>query len=335
MQVIELTAPGFTNLRPATHPDPRPGPNEVLVRLRAASLNYLDLMVARGDFPGVSYPLVPVTDGAGEIVETGTGVTGWTPGDRVIAHFLSNWTMGPLAPQSVSAMRGVSTQGSLAHYVVVPAASLVATPAHLTDAQAATLPIAATTAWNALSAGDIRPGKTVLLLGTGGVSIFALQLAKAAGAKVIITSSSNDKLVQAKELGADFGINYRATPEWDAEVLKLTGGHGADLVIESGGKETFNRSLNAAAYCGTVFLIGMVTGAELQVNVMSILGKALRVQGNNTGSVQHLSEVARAIEVNRITPVIDRLFDWREARKAYETLEQASHVGKLALTITD
>ncbi len=333
MQVIELSAPGLANLKLAERPSPRPGAGEVLVRLRAASLNYLDLMVAHGHFPGVPYPLVPVTDGAGEIAECGPGVTGWKEGDRVIPHFMPNWVAGPIAPQRLAAQRGVTLQGSLAEYAVVPAAGLVATPAHLDDTQAATLPIAATTAWNALTAGGIRSGDTVLLLGTGGVSIFALQFAKAAGAKVIITSSSDEKLARAKALGADLTINYREQPEWDAEVLKLTGGEGVRLVVESGGTATFNRSLNAAAFGGTVFVIGLVTGMELQVNVLSILRKGIRVQGNNTGSVQHLAEAARAIEVNRIVPAVDKVLGWKDAAEGYGLLARAGHFGKIAFAI--
>ncbi len=333
MQVIELNTPGLANLQAAVRPDPHPGAGEVLVRLRAASLNYLDLMVAHGRFPGVVYPLVPVTDGAGEIMECGPGVSGWKAGDRVIPHFMPNWTNGPIAPQCLAAQRGVTTQGSLAEYAVVPAAGLVATPSHLADAQAATLPIAATTAWNALSAGGIRPGDTVLLLGTGGVSIFALQFAKAAGARVIITSSSNEKLARAKALGADLTINYREQPEWDVEVLRLTGGEGVQLVLESGGAETFNRSLNAVAFGGTVFVIGLLTGMELQVNVLSILLKAIRVQGNNTGSVQHLAEAARAIDVNRIVPAVDKVLGWKDAAEGYGLLARAGHFGKIAFAI--
>jgi len=333
MHVIELSTPGFSGLRPAVHADPSPGSGEVLVRLRGASLNYLDLMVASGQFPGVPFPIVPVADGAGEVVEAGAGVTAWKAGDRVIPHFMPKWETGRIAADRVSVLRGVNTQGSLAEYAVVPAAGLVATPKHLDDIQAATLPIAATTAWNALSAGSVRPGDTVLLLGTGGVSIFALQLAKAAGAQVIITSSSDRKLERARALGADFTINYRDTPEWDAEVMKLTDGKGADLVLESGGSDTFGRSLNATAYGGTVFVIGMVTGMELKANALSILLRAIRVQGNNTGSVQHLAEVARAMEVNRIFPVVDRVFDWKDAAGAYENLAKASHFGKLAFAI--
>lgn len=331
MHVIELAGPGFSNLRPAVHADPRPGPDEVLVRLRGASLNYLDLMVASGQFPGVPLPIVPVTDGAGEVVETGANVTGWKAGDRVIPHFMPKWETGPISRERVSMLRGVNTQGSLAEYAVMPATALVATPDHLDDVQAATLPIAATTAWNAVS--GVRPGDTVLLLGTGGVSIFALQLAKAAGARVIITSSSDEKLERAQALGADATINYRSMPEWDARVLELTGGKGANLVLESVGADTFSRSLNAAAFGATVFVIGLVTGMELKVNVLSILQRSIRVQGNNTGSVQHLAEAARAIEVNRIVPVVDRVFDWKDAVGGYETLARAGHFGKLAFAV--
>jgi NADPH:quinone reductase-like Zn-dependent oxidoreductase len=330
MQAIELTEPSLSSLRRTTLPDPVPGPGDVLLRLRAATLNYIDVAVATGAFPA-SYPLVPVADGAGEIVELGAGVTGFAAGERVVPHFMPDWARGPMAPELIAAMRGITRQGSLAEYVAVPAASLVRLPAHLDFAQGAALPIAATTAWNAVRSAQVRPGSTVVILGTGGVSLFALQFAKASGATVILVSSSDDKLERGRALGATHLINYRATPAWDGRVLELTGGRGADLVVETVGDATFERSLHAAATGGTVFTVGFLSGAATSINLFSIIGKALRVVGNSTGSVADLAEAVRAIEANRIVPVIDRVFGFDEAAGAYEVVAGGRHIGKVAI----
>ncbi|MEP6773603.1 MAG: NAD(P)-dependent alcohol dehydrogenase, partial [Polaromonas sp.] len=259
MKAIQLTASSLTAFRATELPDPKAGPGEVLVRLRAAALNFADVAVATGAFPGATFPMVPVADGAGEVAALGEGVDamglGLVVGDRVIPHFMPNWQDGAMTPRNIAAMRGITLPGSLADYVVVPATSLVTLPAHLDFVQGATLPIAATTAWNATRSAQLRPGSVVVLLGTGGVSIFALQFAKAAGATVIIASSSDEKLERARQLGADHLINYRATPAWDEQVLKLTEGRGADLVVETVGGATFARALNAAAMGGTIFTI--------------------------------------------------------------------------------
>jgi NADPH:quinone reductase-like Zn-dependent oxidoreductase len=234
-------------------PIPTPGPGEILVRLRAATLNYLDIAVATGNFPVPAFPMIPVADGAGEVAAVGANVTAFKAGDRVIPHFMPRWQGGPISPSNVAAMRGISLPGSLAEYVVIPESGLVTLPSHLDFAQGAALPVAGTTAWNAVRSAQLRPGSTVVILGTGGVSIFALQFAKASGATVIATSSSDEKLERAKQLGADLLINYRSTPQWDDEVLRLTDGRGADLVVDTVGEATFARSLKAAAFGGTVF----------------------------------------------------------------------------------
>lgn len=334
MKVIELTAPRLDALRPAEYGTPRPGPGEVLVRLRAASLNFLDIAVATGRYPISDFPLIPVTDGAGEIAEIGVDVEGWTVANRVIPHFLPDWQDGTLTPGMFTARRGVTRPGSLAQYVAVPAASLVAMPDHLSFVQAATLPIAATTAWRAVRAARLGPGYTALLLGTGGVSIFALQFAKAHGAKVIITSSSDEKLARARELGADLTVNYRATPEWDVEVLRLTEGRGADLVLETGGTETFPRSVNAAAIGGTVFVIGFLSGSAVTVEVLPIMEKELNIQGNNTGPIASLRAAADAIAAHRLVPVVDQTFAMGEAAEAYAHLAAGGkHFGKIGLNV--
>lgn len=331
MKAIELTAAALTGFRQTELPEPTAGPGEVLVRLRAASLNFVDLAIATGNFPGARFPMIPVTDGAGEVAALGEGVHDVAIGARVIPHFMPNWEAGPITRRNVAAMRGITMPGSLAEYVAVPAASLVPMPAHLDFVQAAALPIAATTAWNALRSAEVCPGSVVVLLGTGGVSIFALQFAKASGATVILASSSDEKLDRARQLGADHLINYRATPAWDEQVLALTGGRGADLVVETVGAATIARSLNAAAMGGTVFTVGFVSGTTSSLDMLPVIVKALRIVGNNTGSVADLAQAARAIAANRIVPVVDRVFDIDRAGAAYAELGAGRHFGKIAI----
>ena len=336
MKAIQLTAPSLTAFHPTELPDPKAGPGEVLVRLRAAALNFLDVAIATGNFPGPAFPMVPVADGAGEVAALGEGVeaTGLNlaVGDRVIPHFMPNWQGGAITPRNVAAMRGITLPGSLADYVVVPATSLVALPAHLDFVQGAALPVAGTTAWNAVRSASLRPGSVVVLLGTGGVSIFALQFAKASGATVIIASSSDEKLERARGLGADHLINYRATPAWDEEVLRITNGRGADLVVETVGAATLPRSLNAAAFGGTVFTVGFITGSVASIDMLPVIVKALRIVGNNTGSVADLAQAAQAIAAHRIVPAIDRVFGIDETQAAYAELSAGGrHFGKLAI----
>lgn len=332
MKAIELTAHSLSAFRQSELPEPQAGHGEVLLRLRAASLNFADVAVATGAFPGAIFPLVPVADGAGEIVALGEGVSAWAIGQRVIPHFMPNWQDGSMSARKVAEMRGITLPGSLAEYVAVPANSLVAMPDHLDFVQAAALPIAATTAWNAVRSAQIRPGSVVVLLGTGGVSIFALQFAKASGATVILASSSDEKLERARQMGADHLINYRATPAWDEEVLKLTEGRGADLVVETVGGATFARALNAAAVGGAIFTVGFVSGTAISIDLLPIIVKALRIIGNSTGSVADLAEATRAISANRIVPVIDRVFGIEDTPAAYAELSAGGrHFGKLAI----
>jgi NADPH:quinone reductase-like Zn-dependent oxidoreductase len=332
MYAIELTAPSLSSFQRTSRPDPVPGAGEVLVRMRAASLNFIDIAVATGNYPVDRFPIIPVCDGAGEVAAIGPDVEGFAPGQRVIPHSKPLWVSGPIEAVNSTAMRGIALPGSVAEYVVLPATSLVPTPTHLSDVEAATLPIAATTAWNAIRAARVRPGSVVVLLGTGGVSILALQLAKAAGATVILTSSSEEKLQRAQRLGADLTINYRSTPAWDKEVLALTHGRGADLVLETVGPETFQRSVNAVAYGGTLFVIGFVSGTRGEVDLLPIIVKALKVQGNNTGSVADLRDAARAIAASGIKPVIDETFALDDTAHAYARLATGGqHFGKVAI----
>ena len=333
MNVIELTAPRIDALQPSTYPDPVPGPNDVLLRMRAASLNFLDIAVATGKYPLPKFPIIPVTDGAGEIAAIGSAVAGWKAGDRVMPHFLPDWQDGRLPLAGGGPRRGIDRPGSLAEYVVVPAHSLVRTPAHLSHAQAATLPIAATTAWRAVRSAHLGPHKTALVLGTGGVSLFAVQFAKAHGARVLVTSSSDEKLERARNLGADEGINYKSTPNWAREVLRLTQGRGADLVLETGGTATFPQSIEAAGLDSTIFIIGFLSGTDVSVSVVPVMEKRVRLQGNNTGPVADLEDAAAAIESHHIQPVVDATFAMHEAQAAYKHVAEGGHFGKVAISI--
>lgn len=332
MRAIQLTAPALDAFKITDLPAPKPEAGFALVRLRAASLNFIDIAVATGGLPVPTLPLVPVADGSGEIVDIEDNDLGFKPGSRVVPHFMSNWQGGPITPHKISAMRGVTTPGSLAEFAVVPISSLVKLPEHLDFVQGATLPIVATTAWNALQAARIGPNSVVALLGTGGVSIMALQLAKAAGATVVLMSSSEEKLARAGALGADHLVNYTRDADWHAKVLEVTDGQGADLVLDSVGEATFARSLKAAAYGGTVFTIGFLTGATPSIDLLDIVVKALKVVGNNTGSVDNLAAVTRAIANHRIVPIISDTFAFDDAPAAYAKLaHQGQHFGKIAI----
>lgn len=334
MYAIQLVEPSLTAFRRTSLPDPQPGPGEVLIRLRAAALNYIDVAVATGAFPGATLPLVPVADGAGEIVALGADVTDIAIGDRVVPHFMPDWLDGAMRRERIAAMRGITRPGSLSEYVAVPASSVVRLPDHLDFAQGASLPIAATTAWNGVRSASVRPGSTVVILGTGGVSLFALQFAKASGATVILVSSSDEKLERGRALGADHLVNYRATPDWDQAVLDITSGRGVDLVVETVGGTSFARSLNAVAMGGTVFTVGFVAGTETSFNLFSVIGKAVRIVGNSTGSVADLGAAVRAIAANRIVPVVDQRFGIDETAAAYAELAAGSrHFGKLAILL--
>ena len=335
MKVIELSAFGLDHLRLVERPTPAPGPSQLLIRIEAVSLNYLDLMVVRGHYnPALSFPHVPGADGAGTVQAVGAGVTGWQPGDRVTTHFMQAWLDGPPTLRSAGANLGVNQPGVLAEYVVLPAGGVVRTPAHLSSAEAATLPIAGLTAWAGLvEYGHLRPGQTVLTQGTGGVSIAALQLAKAAGARVIATTSSDDKAAQLRALGADEVINHRTTPDWPAQVRALTGGAGADLTINTVGGDTLEQSLRALQLGGFMGFVGVVKGQEATFNVPQAFSQFATLKGYSVGSRRMLEDYGRALEINRIHPVIDRTFPLAQTLEALRYLESAAHVGKVVITL--
>lgn len=329
-------AEGIHSLALKDQPTPQPGPGQVLVRMRAASLNYRDLMVVMGHYArGAPLPdLVPLSDGAGEVAEVGPGVTRVKPGDRVAGIFMQTWLAGEIEPEYAGSSLGGAIHGVLAEYVVFSQDGLVQLPEHLSFEEGATLPCAGVTAWNALYGGrSLRVGETVLVLGTGGVSIFALQLAHAAGARVIVTSSSHGKLAQAGALGASDGVNYRDHPEWHEEVLKLTDGRGADHVVEIGGASTLPRSIAAARLGGQVHQIGVRGGAGGAIDPSVAMRKGLILRGIYVGSRQMFEAMNRAIALHKISPVIDRVFGFDEAMDAYQHLQSQAHVGKVVIRV--
>jgi NADPH:quinone reductase-like Zn-dependent oxidoreductase len=333
MRAWQVSSFGIDSLEFVERPTPAPGQGEVLIGVRAVSLNYRDLMVVKGQYnPRMKLPRVPCSDCAGEVVAVGTGVTAWKPGDRVMAIFMQNWLEGPLTPAKARGALGGDVDGVLSDYVGLKQEGLVAIPRHLSFQEAATLPCAAVTAWNALAAADLKPGATVLIQGTGGVSIFALQFARLKGARVLGISSSYDKLERASAMGLDTGLNYRDNPEWDRWALDQTDREGVDLVVEVGGQGTLARSLRAIRHGGMIAQIGVLTSAENPFPVPLILHKQARIHGIYVGSRNDFLEMNRAISLTEMRPVGEE-FHWSQAREVLERMSDASHFGKMVLTV--
>jgi NADPH:quinone reductase-like Zn-dependent oxidoreductase len=322
-------------LRKAERPEPKPGPREVLIRVRATSLNYRDHMVVVGQYFGgaVQRDTVPLSDGAGEVVSTGPGVTRFKPGDRVAGTFFQVWVDGPRS--RVYPALGVPLDGMLSEYVALHEDGVVAIPPGLSFEEAATLPCAGVTAWSALMVlgKPIKPGDTVLCLGTGGVSTQAMQLATAAGARVIITSSSDEKLARARTLGAWEGINYRTHPEWHKEVARLTGGRGVDCVVEVGGVGTLARSYEALGFGGKIALIGFLGGFVGEQNPVGLMMKGGSLHGIGVGSTTMFEDMNRAIEVNRIKPIVGKVFPFDQATEAFRQFVAGDFFGKVVIAI--
>jgi NADPH:quinone reductase-like Zn-dependent oxidoreductase len=322
---------GLENLAIVQRPDPVPGPGQVLVRVRAASLNYRDLLIARGHYnPKLKYPRVLGSDASGEVVAVGEGVASLKPGDRVIDCFMQHWIDGPISEAVARSSLGSDRDGVLSELVIFEASGLVPIPGDLSFAEAATLPCAALTAWNALTGGGCGPGKTILAQGTGGVSIFALQIGKALGARVLITSGNEEKLVRALALGASAGVNYKTNPEWDKWAREQTNGAGVDLVVEVGGAGTLERSAKAVRHGGHIALIGVLAGGTA-FNPILLLMKAITLQGIFVGSRRMFEDMNRLIVRERIRPVIDRVFPFAEAPAAFRHLESGAHFGKVVV----
>ncbi len=333
MRVWQVSAFGIDSLEFVERPTPAPGPGVVLVAVRAVSLNRRDLMVVKGLYnPKMKLPRIPCSDAAGEVAAVGPGVSAWRPGDRVAGIFMQNWQEGPLTPTKARGALGGDIDGVLADYVLLKEQGLVAIPEHLSFQEAATLPCAAVTAWNALNTVEIKPGSTVLIQGTGGVSIFALQFARLKGARVLGISSSYEKLERASAIGLDAGLNYRDNPDWDRWAHDQTGGDGVDLVVEVGGLGTLTRSLRAIHMGGTIAQIGVLAVGTEGIPLGLILHKWSRIHGIYVGSRKDFQEMNRAISLAELRPVGEE-FDWSQAREVLERMEEGSHFGKMVLTV--
>lgn len=335
MKAWRISSFGIENLELADAPRPEPGTGEVLVKVRAVSLNFRDLMTVVGKYnPKLQLPRIPCSDGAGEVVAVGKGVTLVEKGQRVAGIFMQNWLDGPPNAAKQRGALGGDIDGMLAEYIVLPQTGVVPVPEHLSWEEAAALPCAGVTAWNAVvRAGRIKAGDTVVVQGTGGVSIFALQFAKALGARVLGTSSSDEKLDRARKLSLDAGVNYRKTPDWAKWVLDETNGEGADLVVEVGGAGTFAQSLKAVRIGGTVAQIGVLSQASEPLQIAPILHKQVHIQGIYVGSRADFTTMNRAISQNRLQPIVDEVFTFEKAREALRRLESGAHFGKLAIQV--
>ncbi len=324
---------GLQNLAVVDRPDPTPGPGQILVRVRAASLNFRDLLLAKGQYnPRLQFPRVLGSDAAGEVIALGTGATRFKVGDHVANCFMTDWADGPITDAAAKSAIGSDRDGVFSELVALDERAVVSVPDHMTFEEAATLPCAAVTAWNALTTAGTGPGTTVLLQGTGGVSIFALQLAHALGARAFITSSSDEKLARAAALGASAGVNYRTNADWDKWARQQSGGTGVDVVVEVGGAGTLERSLKAVRTGGHVALIGVLAGTGA-VNPLLILMKAVRVQGVFVGSRAMFEAMNRVIAEKKLQPVIDRVFPFVEAPAAFKHLESGAHFGKVVMSL--
>ncbi len=324
---------GLAALKLVERPSPPLGPTDVRVRVRAVSLNYRDLSVLRGA-QRRERPVVPTSDGAGEVIEVGSAVRRHAVGDRVAAAFFPGWLQGGLSEEHHKNALGGSADGMLAEEVVLPESAWVRAPSKWSFEQASTLPCAGVTAWHALfEAASLRPGDSLLVQGTGGVSIFALQLARAAGANVIATSSSAEKRARLEQMGAVATLDYKATPQWGDAVRAASGGRGVDVAVEVGGAGTFDQTVKALRYGGTMSLLGILAGTQGPIDTYAVFHKALRVHGVYVGSVAMFESLVRALEASGIEPVVDRAFAFDDAARAYEHLGSGAHFGKVVIRV--
>jgi NADPH:quinone reductase-like Zn-dependent oxidoreductase len=335
MKVIELCHGfGIENLQLVERSHPNPTTEEVLVKMEAVSLNYVDLLVVKGLLnPNLPLPYVPVCDGAGVIEQVGAQVTAFQPGDKVVTTFIPHWLNSKPTPQTTdySTRQGLGNiPGQLSQYQCFYPNQLIHSPTHLSSLEGSTLPIAGLTAWNALKYGNLQAGQTVLLHGTGGVSIFALQFAKAHGARAIVTSSSDEKLKRANQLGTDLLINYKTTPDWEAIVHQFTEGHGADVVVETVGGQNLQRSLNAVRMGGHISVVGLLDGFD--TSTLTLMHQQATIRGMEVGGTEDFKAMNRFIETHNIHPVIDNIFPFEQTQEAFKYLDKSLHFGKVVIT---
>jgi NADPH:quinone reductase-like Zn-dependent oxidoreductase len=336
MRALNVSEPwGLDELKVVEAPDPTPRPGEVLVRMRAVSLNYRDLLMVQGMYgrgPPTAGPIVPFSDGCGVVEAVGVGVTRFAVGDRVATLFFQGWVSGAPTLEKLGTALGYPIPGAGRELGVFSEQGLSKVPDFLTDLEVATLPCAALTAWRGLfHDARLEPGDTVVLQGTGGVSIFGLQFAHAAGYRTVITSSSDEKLERAKALGADHLVNYRSTPEWSKPVREATAGRGADFIMEVGGGGTIQQSMRAVKIGGHIAIIGVVAGAGDPFNPAALIGNSAKLQGLSVGSRDMFESMCRAIALHGVRPVVDKVYPWREARAAFEAMRAGEHFGKIVL----
>jgi NADPH:quinone reductase-like Zn-dependent oxidoreductase len=337
MRALNVAAPwGLDQIKVVETADPAPGPGEVLVRMRAVSLNYRDLLMVQGMYgrgaASASDVITPFSDGCGVVEAVGAGVTRFQVGDRVATLFFQAWTSGPPSLAKLMSALGFPVPGAGAELQTFSQEGLSKVPDFLTDQQVATLPCAALTAWRGLFVdARLEPGDTVVLQGTGGVSIFGLQFARAAGLRTVVTSSSDAKLARAKTLGADHLVNYKTTPGWSGPVREATGGRGADFIMEVGGGGTIQESMKAVRIGGHIAIIGVVAGAGDPFNPASLIGNSAKLQGLSVGSRDMFEAMCRAIDLHRIQPVVDKVFPFTEARAAFQAMQAGEHFGKIVL----
>ncbi len=337
MRALNVTAPwGLDAIQVAEVPDPVAGPGQVLVRMKAVSLNYRDLLMVNGMYgrgsAGTKDVITPFSDGCGVIEAVGAGVTKFKVGDRVATLFFQNWTSGPPNLEKLMSALGFPIPGAGAELQVFGQDGVSKVPEFLTDQQVATLPCAGLTAWRGLfEDARLEPGDTVVLQGTGGVSIFGLQFARAAGLRTVITSSSDEKLARAKAMGAEHLVNYKTTPAWSGPVREATGGRGADFIMEVGGGGTIQESMKAIRIGGHIAIIGVVAGAGDPFNPAALIGNSAKLQGLSVGSRDMFEAMCRAIELHKIAPVVDKVFPWTDAKAAFSAMAGGEHFGKIVL----